>query len=66
VLLASLFGRYPFLKTLFADTGYQARQFQQDSEEQLGPDAVSCGPETNAGVGLGRIVQRSWVKVGSE
>jgi len=28
-LLATLFGRYPFLKTLFADAGYQGRQFQQ-------------------------------------
>ncbi len=29
LLLATLFGRYPFLKTLFADAGYQGRQFQQ-------------------------------------
>ena len=27
--MATLFGRYPFLKTLFADAGYQGRQFQQ-------------------------------------
>src|SRR5258708_23371876 len=29
LLLATLFGRYPFLKTLFADAGYQGRQFEQ-------------------------------------
>ena len=29
LLLATLLGRYPFLKTLFADAGYQGRQFQQ-------------------------------------
>jgi transposase len=29
LLLATLFGRYPFLTTLFADGGYQGRQFQQ-------------------------------------
>jgi putative transposase len=29
LLLATLFGRYPFLKTLFADAGYQGRQFLQ-------------------------------------
>jgi putative transposase len=29
LLLATLFGRYPFLQTLFADAGYQGRQFQQ-------------------------------------
>ena len=27
LLLATLFGRYPFLQTLFADAGYQGRQF---------------------------------------
>ena len=27
LLLATLFGRHPFLKTLFADAGYQGRQF---------------------------------------
>jgi transposase len=29
LLLATLFGKYPFLRTLFADAGYQGRQFQQ-------------------------------------
>jgi hypothetical protein len=29
LLLAPLFCRHPFLKTLFADAGYQGRQFQQ-------------------------------------
>ena len=28
LLLATLFGMYPFLQTLFADAGYQGRQFQ--------------------------------------
>ena len=27
LLLATLFGMYPFLQTLFADAGYQGRQF---------------------------------------
>ena len=27
LLLATLFGMYPFLKTLFADAGYQGRKF---------------------------------------
>jgi transposase len=29
LLLATLFGMYPFLKKLFADAGYQGPQFQQ-------------------------------------
>jgi hypothetical protein len=29
LLLATLFGRHPFLTKLFADAGYQGRQFQQ-------------------------------------
>jgi hypothetical protein len=29
LLLATLFGMYPFLQTLFADAGYQGRKFQR-------------------------------------
>jgi hypothetical protein len=29
LLLATLFGMYPFLKKLFADAGYQGPQFQK-------------------------------------
>jgi len=29
LLLATLFGMHPFLRTLFADAGYQGRKFQQ-------------------------------------
>ena len=29
LLLATLFGKYPFLQTLFADAGYQGRKFQR-------------------------------------
>jgi transposase len=35
LLLATLFGMYPFLQTLFADAGYQGRKFQQALEEIL-------------------------------
>jgi hypothetical protein len=36
-VLATLFGRYPFSKMLFADAGYQKPQFQQAP-----PDILPC------------------------
>jgi hypothetical protein len=37
LLLATLFGMYPFLQTLFADAGYQGRQFHNALKKILPP-----------------------------
>jgi len=35
MVLGSLFGRYPFLKKLFADGGYQGRNFEKAQKKAL-------------------------------
>ena len=36
LLLAALFGMYPFLKKLFADAGYQGPKFQTALAKKIG------------------------------
>ena len=60
LLLATLFGMYPFLKKLFADGGYQGPEFQKALTRilpQLQTDIIKRSDQTKGF----RVLPRRWV-----
>ncbi len=58
--LATLFGRYPFLRKLFADGGYQGPQFQQGVKAVLPQLVVEIIKRTDKAKGF-EVLPRRWV-----
>jgi transposase len=60
LVLATLFGRYPFLKKLFADGGYQGPQFRQELATVLPELCVEIIKRSDTANGF-EVLPRRWV-----
>jgi putative transposase len=60
LLLASMFGLYPFLAKLFADGGYQGPQFRQALAKQLPQLSVEIVKRSDSAKGF-KVLPRRWV-----
>jgi transposase len=60
LVLASLFGPYPFLKTLFADGGYQGPKFRAELAKLLPGLAVEIVKRSDTAQGF-QVLPRRWV-----
>jgi transposase len=60
LLLATMFGLYPFLEKLFADGGYQGPQFRQALAKVLPGLSVDIVKRSNAVKGF-KVLPRRWV-----
>ena len=60
LVLASLFGLYPFLKTLFADGGYQGPKFRAELAKLLPGLAVEIVKRSDTAQGF-EVLPRRWV-----
>src|SRR5690242_21347016 len=60
VVLASLFGAYPFLLKLFADGGYQGPQFRDAAATVLPPLAVEIVKRSDQARGF-EVLPRRWI-----
>ena len=60
VLMASLFGLYPFLLKLYADAGYQGPQFQSGLRQALTGVAVEIVKRSDQTKGFA-VLPRRWV-----
>ncbi len=60
LLLGTLFGRYPFLKKLFADSGYQGPIFEQAQKRVLPNLETEIVKRSDAADGF-EVIPRRWV-----
>jgi transposase len=60
LVLASLFGLYPFLKKLFADAGYQGPQFRKELAKILPRLSVEIVKRSDTAKGF-EVLPRRWV-----
>jgi transposase len=60
LVLSTLFGRYPFLKKLFADGGYQGPKFRKALEEIIPQLQVEIVKRSDTAKGF-EILPRRWV-----
>ena len=60
LVLATLFGLFPFLKTLFADAGYQGPKFRETVAKLLPRLAVDIVKRSDVAKGF-KVVPRRWV-----
>jgi len=60
LVLGSLFGRFPFLKKLFADGGYQGPLFKQALKKILPHLAIDIVKRSDTAVGF-EVLPRRWV-----
>ena len=60
LVLATLFGLYPFLKKLFADGGYQGPKFRTELAELLPELAVEIVKRSDTAQGF-KVLPRRWV-----
>lgn len=60
LVLATLFGLYPFLRKIFADGGYQGRQFRELSVALLPGLSVEIIKRSDAAKGF-QVLPRRWV-----
>lgn len=60
VVLATLFGLYPFVQTLFADSGYQGPKFRQALAKLLPRLSVDIVKRADAAKGF-KVLPRRWV-----
>jgi transposase len=60
LVLATLFGLYPFLKKLFADGGYQGPQFRAQLAQLLPQLSVEIVKRSDAAKGF-EVLPRRWV-----
>ena len=60
LVLATLFGLFPFLKKLFADAGYQGPKFRNELAKLLPRLAVEIIKRSDAAKGF-KVLPRRWV-----
>jgi transposase len=60
LVLATLFGLFPFLKKLFADAGYQGAKFRKELAKLLPRLAVEIVKRSDAAEGF-EVLPRRWV-----
>jgi transposase len=60
LVLATLFGLFPFLKTLFADAGYQGPQFRGELAKRLPRLSVEIIKRSDTATGF-EVLPRRWV-----
>ena len=60
LVLKTLFGRYPFLKKLFADGGYQGRKFSDGQKKTLPSVQTEIVKRNEAAQGF-EVLARRWV-----
>ena len=60
LVLATLFGLYPFLRKIFADGGYQGRQFRAQPAALLPRLSVEIIKRSDAAKGF-QVLPRRWV-----
>jgi len=60
LVLATLFGLFPFLKTLFADAGYQGPKFRNELAKLLPRLAVEIVKRSDKAEGF-EVLPRRWV-----
>ena len=60
VVMATLFGLYPFLQTLFADGGYQGPKFRQKVAKLLPRLSVEIVKRSDTAEGF-EVLPRRWV-----
>ena len=60
LVVATLFGLYPFLRTLFADGGYQGRKFRQELAKVLPRLSVQIVKRSDGAKGF-EVLPRRWV-----
>jgi putative transposase len=59
-LIATLFGRFPFLRKMFADGGYRGPQFRQAIERIFPPIDVEIVKRSDTSGGF-KVLPRRWV-----
>ena len=60
LLVSTLFGRYPFLRKLFADGGYQGPKFEQAVAQAMAETNVEIVKRSDAAKGF-IVLPRRWV-----
>lgn len=60
IVLATLFGLYPFLKKLFADAGYQGKKFRNGQKETLRGVTTQIVKRSDKAKGF-QVLPRRWV-----
>jgi transposase len=60
LLLSTLFGLFPFLKKLFADSGYQGPQFQQALAQALPQLKVEIVKRSDRAAGF-EVLPKRWI-----